>query len=100
MKYLVFCSTLFFALHGYAQNYTTSDMDAVYLATLKAVVDYKINDAETLKQIEKLRQDEKFDKKLRKMLGELNNQKRKNAQNKRIFDVLKTTGKKIYNELN
>ena len=98
MKYVLFAFLIFCGAKLHAQS--LSEMDAVYLATLKAVVDYKIDDEQTLQQVEKLRDDEKFNQKLRKMLGELDNGKRKNAKNKRVFEILKTTGKKIYNELN
>ena len=76
-----------------------SQMDAAYLATLKAVTDYKINDEENLDEVEELRQDEKFNKKLRKMLNKLDNRKSKNSENKRVYEILKKAGRDIYNEL-
>lgn len=76
-----------------------SQMDAAYLATLKAVIDYKINDEENLDDVEALRQNENFNRKLRKMLNKLDNRKSKNSENKRVYNELIKAGKEIYNEL-
>jgi len=98
MRYLVFLLCFGVVLPSYAQK--LSEMDAAYLATLKAVVDYKLNDKENLETIEKLRQDKKFNEKLQKKIDSLSNEKSKSRSDKRIYDILKASGKKIYNELN
>ena len=77
----------------------TSQNDAAYLATIKAVSDYKIDDEEDAKNVEKLRQDERFNRKLSKMLAKLNNSRNKNAKNRRVYNILKRAGKEIYDEL-
>ena len=75
-------------------------MDAVYLATLKVVLDYKMSDEENLQALQKLREDPKFNEKLHKMIEKLDNQQSKFGLNNRVYDTLKNTGRKIYNELN
>lgn len=77
----------------------TSQNDAAYLATIKAVADYKIDDEEDVKNVEKLRQDERFNRKLAKMLAKLNNSRNKDAKNRRVYNILKRAGKEIYDEL-
>lgn len=101
MRYLPFFLILFLVgvIVKPAQAQYASQMDAAYLATLKAVADYKINDEENLDEVEELRQDEKFNKKLRKMLNKLDNRKSKNSENKRVYEILKKAGRDIYNEL-
>lgn len=101
MRYLPFFLILFLVgvIVKPAQAQYASQMDAAYLATLKAVTDYKINDEENLDDVEELRQDEKFNKKLRKMLNKLDNRKSKNSENKRVYEILKKAGRDIYNEL-
>lgn len=101
MRYLPFFLILFLVgvIVKPAQAQYASQMDAAYLATLKAVADYKINDEENLDDVEELRQDEKFNKKLRKMLNKLDNRKSKNSENKRVYEILKKAGRDIYNEL-
>ena len=101
MRYLPFFLILFFVgvIVKPAQAQYASQMDAAYLATLKAVADYKINDEENLDEVEELRQDEKFNKKLRKMLNKLDNRKSKNSENKRVYEILKKAGRDIYDEL-
>lgn len=74
--------------------------DAAYIATLKAVVNYKIDDEENLAKIEKLRENERFNRDLVKMLDKLSNKKTKNALNSRVYKILIQAGKDIYNELN
>jgi len=100
MKYILFISIFFFTTVAHAQTYPLSQMDAVYLATLKAVLDYKMKDDENLENLQKLREDPQFNQKLQKMLDKLNNNKHKTGTNKRVYELLKTNGKKIYNELN
>ncbi len=82
-----------------AEAQFTSQNDAAYLATIKAVADYKINDEEDVKNVEQLRQDERFNRKLSKMLAKLNNSRNKDAKNRRVYNILKRAGKEIYDEL-
>ena len=77
-----------------------SQRDAMYLATIKAVADYKINDEENIKDIEILRQSQKFHDELTKMLSKLSNNRTKNSTNNRGYKILIKAGKDIYNELN
>ena len=76
-----------------------ADKDAMYLATIKAVADYKINDAETISGMNRLRQDERFNRQLYEMIQQLDNSKNKNGKNARIYKILLRAGKDIYNEL-
>ncbi len=76
-----------------------ADKDAAYLATIKAVADFKINDAEELDSVNRLRQDPKFNKKLYEMVQKLSNSRNKDAKNQRILKILKQAGKDIYDEL-
>ena len=73
--------------------------DAAYLATLKAVTDYKLNDEEIVQDMEKLRQNEKFNQDLYKMLAKLTNSRTKTGKNRRIYQILQRAGKEIYDEL-
>ena len=73
--------------------------DAMYMATLKAVADYKIEDEENIKDIESLRANQRFLTELRKMLGKLSNRRTKNSVNTRVYNILLKAGKDIYNEL-
>ncbi len=73
--------------------------EAEYIATLKAVVNYKINDEENLQDIEALRQDKRFLQDLQQMLNKLTNSRTKNTTNKRVQKVLEQAGKDIYNIL-
>ena len=83
--------------NAYAQY--AAQNDAVYLATLKAVVNYKIDDEETIKGVEALRQDQRFMQELAKMQDKLSNRRSKNAINNRVYKILLKAGKEIYNEL-
>lgn len=74
--------------------------DAEYMATLKAVVNYKIDDEENLKDIESLRENQTFTRKLTRMLNKLQNTRTKNSTNRRVYNILLKAGREIYNELN
>lgn len=102
MKRFALLVALFLSTNAQARYYESGlDREAVYMATLKAVADYKIDDEENLKRVEELRQDENFNKQLRVMLAKLNNSKyNKDAKNRRVYQILQNAGKKIYEELN
>ncbi len=78
----------------------SAQRDAMYIATLKAVTDYKINDEENIRDIEALRENRRFNKELSVMLSKLSNNRNKNSVNNRVYRILLKAGKEIYNELN
>lgn len=101
MRYLPFFLFLLgFCFAGTVRAQYASQKDAAYIATLKAVADYKINDEENLDKMEQLRQDQRFNQKLRQMLAKLNNNRTKTGTNRKVYDILKRAGKEIYDELN
>ena len=77
----------------------SADKDAMYLATIKAVADYKINDEETIAGMNRLRQDSKFNRKLYEMIQKLDNSRNKTGKNARVYQILLKAGKDIYDEL-
>ena len=77
-----------------------SQKDASYLATLKAVTDFKMNDEENVKELNALRENQNFNKKLSYMISKLSNRRAKDSKNDRIYKILIKAGKDIYNELN
>ena len=77
-----------------------SQKDASYLATLKAVTDFKMNDEENVKELAALRENQNFNKKLSYMISKLSNRRAKDSKNDRIYKILIKAGKDIYNELN
>lgn len=82
------------AQDAYAQF--SAQKDAQYIATLKAVVNYKINDEENLKDIESLRQNQAFNQKLQTMLNKLQNTRTKNTTNRRVQQILEKAGQDLY----
>ena len=78
----------------------TSQKEASYIATLKAVVDFKMNDEENFSELASLRENERFKQKLSRMMSKLSNNRSKNSTNERIYKILIKAGKDIYNELN
>lgn len=82
---------------AYAQF--SASKDAQYLATIKAVANYKIEDEELQRDIAKLRQNKAFNEKLQKMLDKLNNRRTKDAKNRKVLKILEEAGEQIYNLL-
>lgn len=70
--------------------------DAQYLAVIKAVANYKINDEENLRQVEALRENANFNRKLQKMLDKLSNNRTKDTVNRKVLQILENAGKEIY----
>jgi len=77
----------------------SASKDAQYLAVIKAVANVKINDEENLRQVEKLRESEAFNRKLQKMLDKLDNSRNKDGTNRKVLQILERAGKDIYNLL-
>ena len=90
--------SFFMAVPASAQFAATQD--AQYIATLRAVLNYKIDDEENIRNIEKLREDKWFNQKLTRMLDKLQNTRSKNATNRRVYDILIKAGRDISRELN
>ena len=100
MKYLPFFLFLgCVCINCEAKAQLSSQKEAAYFATVKAVANFKINDEENLKEIEQLRNDERFNEKLRKMLSKLDNKKNKNKINQKVYNILRNAGKQICEEL-
>lgn len=100
MRFLGVLSFLSLLLCSYAaQAQYSSSKNAQYLATIKAVANYKINDEEEYRNVEKLRQDARFNEKLQSMLNKLQNSRNKNSDNKKILKILEDAGKEIYDIL-
>lgn len=74
----------------------SASKDAQYLATIKAVANYKIEDEEVQKDIAKLRQNRAFNEKLQKMLDKLSNRRTKDTKNKKVLKILEEAGEQIY----
>ena len=74
----------------------SASKDAQYLATIKAVSNYKIEDEELSRDIEKLRQNKAFNEKLQKMLNKLSNRRTKDTTNRKVLQILEEAGEQIY----
>lgn len=100
MKIFYFVILGLFLSPHFAKAQYSAQNEAKYMATLKAVVDYKINDEENYNDVESLRHNKRFNQELSKMLDKLSNRRTKNSTNSRIYKILLKAGKDVYNELN
>lgn len=100
LKYILLAVLLLGSFPATAQDFPLRMQNAAYLATLKAVLDYKMNDEEVSEDLQRLRENAEFTEALRKKMESLTNTRRKNSTNKRIYQMLINDGEKIYNELN
>lgn len=82
-----------------AQAQVAALNEAKYITTLKVITDHKMNDADLVSDIDKLRQNENFIKDLKKMMAKLDNDRPNSAKNLKIKRILEKAGKDIYNEL-
>ena len=95
---IVILGSVFFIGNSEAQF--SAQKDAAYMATLRAVTDYKIDDEEIVKDVESLRQNQRFLRELQKKLAKLQNSRNKNSDNKKVYDILLQAGKDIDRILN
>ncbi len=82
-----------------AQAQVAALNEAKYITTLKVVADHKMNDADLVADIDKLRHNENFLRDLKKMVAKLDNDRPNSAKNLKIKRILEKAGKEIYNEL-
>ena len=73
----------------------SASKEAQYLAIVKAVADYKIDDEEHLRKMEKLRENEKFNRDLYMMIQKLDNSRSKDATNRKVLQILENAGKQL-----
>ena len=99
MKFFLIITTALIILGSTAWAQYSAQKEAAYMATLKAVADYKINDEENLQDIESLRENQRFNKKLQEMMAKLSNRRTKDSTNARVYRILLKAGKDIYDEL-
>ena len=96
--YIIFFAFLLNISNANAQY--AAQKDASYIATLKAVLDYKMEDEENTNELASLRENKQFNLKLARMMTQLSNKRSKDSKNSRIYKILIKAGKDIYNELN
>ena len=87
LRFFIFLVIVFNIQSANAQF--SASRDAQYIATVKAVANFKIDDEEIQRDIEKLRQNRAFNEKLQKMLDKLSNRRTKDTKNNSLhLDVL------------
>lgn len=95
--YGILVSVLLLSNNSFAQY--SASKNAQYLAVIKAVSNYKINDEEEIVQVEKLRENSSFNQKLQKMMAKLTNSRNKDSKNRKVLQILENAGKEIYDTL-
>lgn len=98
-KIALILAVLAFSFPKTVQAQLSATKDAQYIAVLRAVVNYKIDDEENIRDIERLRENERFNRKVQKMLDKLSNSRTKNTTNRKVLQILEQAGKDIYNLL-
>ncbi|MDR1693912.1 MAG: hypothetical protein LBR70_01780 [Lactobacillaceae bacterium] len=99
-KICLFIIAFSFVCISAANAQYASQKNAANLIILKVMADYKMNDAEYINDIEALRENERFNKKLQKMLEATSNARSKDAKSERIDRILRKAGEDIDNVLN
>ena len=100
MRFLLLAIILTVSIAAPASAQFAAQNDAKYIATLKAVTNYKIDDEENINAVESLRENQAFNRKLQRMMSKLQNSRTKNSTNRKVYNILLKAGKDIYNELN
>jgi len=67
-KFAFLITAVMIGFAGATNAQMAATRDAQYIAVLRAVVNYKIDDEENIRNIERLREDRRFNEKVQKML--------------------------------
>ncbi len=98
-KFALFLTVLMTVFSSAANAQMSATRDAQYMAVLRAVVNYKIDDEENIRNVERLRENRRFNEKVQKMLDKLSNDRSKNTTNRQVLKILEQAGKDLYNLL-
>jgi len=93
-KIIIILAVIFFSTTAQAQY--SASKKAQYVATLKAVANYKIEDEEVAKDVENLRENKVFVDRLQKMLNKLSNRRTKDTKNRKVLQIIEKAGEDIY----
>lgn len=92
-KLLAILIVICFAMPAQAQY--SASKNAQYIATLKAVVNYKIDDDEILDDVQDLRENRSFMVRLQRKLEKLDNRRTKDSRNRKVMKILEKAGEDI-----
>ena len=96
-KFAFLLTAMMIGFSASANAQMAATRDAQYIAVLRAVVNYKIDDEENIRNIKRLREDRRFNEKVQKMLDKLSNNRSKNTTNRKVLQILEQAGKDLYN---
>ena len=99
-KFAFLITAVMIGFAGAANAQMAATRDAQYIAVLRAVVNYKIDDEENIRNIERLREDRRFPDKVQKMREKRSTNRSKNTTNRKVLQILEQAGKDLYNLLN
>ena len=95
-KFGLFTVLILVLLSCPSQAQFSASKDAQHVATLKAVVNYKIDDENIEKDIEKLRENRMFMERLQRMLNKLDNRRSQDSTNRKVMKILEDAGEELY----
>ena len=73
--------------------------DARNIKIVEAVAHYKLGDEKLREEMEKLDQNREYNKKMKKIMEQLSNDKRRDTKNREVVRILQEAGNKLYNLL-
>ena len=73
--------------------------DARNIKIVEAVAHYKLGDENLREEMEKLDQNREYNKKMKKIMDKLSNDKRRDTKNREVVRILQEAGNKLYNLL-
>lgn len=80
---------------GFLKN-SGDQKSARNLMVVQAVSEYKLEDEQLKSEIEELKNNKEYNKKLEKIMKNLNNKKMRNTKNKQAMRILEDAGEKLY----
>ena len=97
MKKIFFAMTLLsvFFINSSANAQFSAQRDASHMIIVRVISEYKMNDQEYLRDIESLREDQRFNSRLERMLARVSNDKNRDSRNRQVVEILQRAGRDI-----
>lgn len=99
-KACLFVFVLSLLMTSSAEAQFAAQRDASHMIIVRVISEAKMEDQEFIRDIEDLRENQQFNRRLERMLGQISNERTKNARNREVVRILQQAGRDIERALN
>ena len=100
MRKIIFIILFSLIIPSFAQAQSTAQRRVSNIIIVKVISEHKMDDEELARDIEALRDNDRFNRRLQRMLDQVQNTRTKNARNRELMRILERAGQDIDRLLN